>query len=110
MLFEHITHIPTSHCHSCPLPPAPSAEWPLVLGLELPLRAEQKPTIHSLLSLNDLDLRYNVLKMLLTSGMPLIKHSMYVIMSFSSSTYSCVFYISTFGYVMNYSAFRVRET
>ena len=59
------------------LSPLP-ADWPLVLGLEMPLRPEQKPTIHSLLSLNDESLRYNVLKLLLTTGMPLIKHNMYV--------------------------------
>ena len=47
--------------------------------MEMPLKPEQKPTIHSLLSLNDEDLRYNVLKLLLTSGMTLIKHSLYVL-------------------------------
>ena len=72
-----------------PLPPCPThspyhpptlstADWPLVLGLETPLRPEQKPTVHSLLSLNDRDLRYNVVKMLLTMGIPLIKHNRYV--------------------------------
>ena len=58
------------------------ADWPLVLGLEMPLKPEQKPTIHSLLSLHDEDIKYNVLKVLLTSGMSLIKHSPYVFTTF----------------------------
>ena len=53
-----------------------SAAWPLVLGLEMPVKPDQKPTMHSLLGLPEIgDLRYNTLKMLLTNGMQFIKHS-----------------------------------
>ena len=41
----------------------------------MPIKAEQKPSLHSLLCLEDRDLRYNTLKMLLTDGITLIKHS-----------------------------------
>jgi hypothetical protein len=41
----------------------------------MPLRPEQKPSIHSLLIFNDEDVKYNILKILLTNGMIIIKHN-----------------------------------
>eukprot|EP00596_Hydrurales_sp_CCMP1899_P005588 CAMPEP_0119044806 /NCGR_PEP_ID=MMETSP1177-20130426/34709_1 /TAXON_ID=2985 /ORGANISM="Ochromonas sp, Strain CCMP1899" /LENGTH=419 /DNA_ID=CAMNT_0007015505 /DNA_START=1364 /DNA_END=2620 /DNA_ORIENTATION=- len=52
-----------------------SSDYPLILGLEMPLRPEQKPSIHSLLIFNDDDVKYNILKILLTNGMIMIKHN-----------------------------------
>ena len=81
-LYHHLTFISSSKSitisNQTPSTSTSTADWPLVLGLETPLRPEQKPTVHSLLSLNDKDLRYNVVKMLLTIGIPLVKHNRYV--------------------------------
>jgi hypothetical protein len=44
----------------------------------MPIRPDQKPTIHSLLSLDAVgDLRYNTFKMLLTNGMQVRRALLY---------------------------------